>query len=396
MNPRRIAYVCTDPGIGVFGTKGASVHMQEVIRVLRSRGAAVEVFCAKHGGDPPADLRDLIVHVLPQAPKTGVDPASRERALIDADQVTGAVLEQHGPFDLVYQRYSLWNAGTTALAARRGWPSILEVNAPLIEEHDRHRVLVHRDHARQVITDAASRATAVVCVSEPVARWVRGHAPSANAVVVPNGVNTERIRPGTRPAGTHWSGTRFTIGFVGTFKPWHGVEILLEAFGRLRGTRDDLRLLLVGDGPQGPELRARVAALDMADDVVFTGPADPGDIPMWLQTMDAAVAPYPATADTYFSPLKLYEYLAAGLPVIASAVGQIPTALTSEQTGLLIPPGDVAALTSALRRLADEPNLRHRLAHAARTTAVEHHSWQRVVRRSLHAAGLEAGMEAVA
>ncbi|HLR93327.1 MAG TPA: glycosyltransferase family 4 protein [Jiangellaceae bacterium] len=393
MNPRRLAYVCTDPGIGLFGTKGASVHMQEVIRVLRARGAQVEVFCAKRGGDPPADLRDLVVHLLPQASKA-VDPAARERALIDADDATEALLEEHGPFDLVYQRYSLWNAGTTALADRRGWPSILEVNAPLIEEHERHRGLVHRDHAAHVIAGAAGRATAVVCVSDPVATWVRRHAPAANTVVVPNGVNTERIRPGT--PDTHRADIPFTIGFVGTFKPWHGVDVLLESFARLRATRDNVRLLLVGDGPQGPELRARVAALGMTDDVVFTGPADPDDVPTWLQAMDTAVAPYPATADTYFSPLKLYEYLAAGLPVVASAVGQIPTALTSEKTGLLVPPGDIDALTAALHRLADEPNLCRRLARAGRTTAVERHSWDRVMRRSLQAAGLDAEMEAVA
>ncbi|MGO1480628.1 MAG: glycosyltransferase, partial [Brachybacterium sp.] len=101
----RIAYALLDPGIGVFGTKGASVHVQEVIRALRADGHEVTVFCTRTNDDIPADLADLEVrrHRLPKG--TG---AEREQAVAAA---SAAIAEEiaAGGFDLVYERYSLFS-----------------------------------------------------------------------------------------------------------------------------------------------------------------------------------------------------------------------------------------------------------------------------------------------
>lgn len=395
----RIAYVCADPGIPVFGTKGASVHVQEVIRVLLGAGHTVELFCRRSGGSPAGPLARatdegrLLTHRLKRV--TGGDLADRERRLTHADaEMRSALAAAAGRrgFDAVYERYSLFSRAGTAYAAAHGIPSVLEVNAPLPLEQARHRGLVHVAEASTVARDVLAVATAAVCVSEPVAAWARRQSPRAHVVVEPNGVDTDRIRPAPR------SGRRpFTVGFVGTLKPWHGTETLLEAFGRVVPAVPDARLVLVGDGPQAEPLRRLAHERGLADAVTFTGSVAPSEVPGWLGAMDVAAAPYPApemSGETYFSPLKVLEYMAAGLPVVASAVGQLTDLVCHERDGVLVPASDPAALAAALTQLAAQPQRRHRLGRAARQTVEQARTWGQVVRRSFAAAGLSLDADA--
>jgi glycosyltransferase involved in cell wall biosynthesis len=383
----RVAYVCADPGVPVFGTKGASVHVQEVLRQLVRRGAEVVLVCARTDGPPPADLTGVRVVPLPRSRSREL--ARRELDLLAADAGLGPLLARHGPFDLVYERYSLWSRGAMAYARSTGTPGVLEVNAPLPEEQAAHRGLVHRAAALEVLGSVLGQADAVVCVSEPVAAWARRHAPTrARLHVVPNGVDLDRVTPGPEPAGP------FTVGFVGTLKPWHGVDVLVRAASLVT----DVRLLLVGDGPQREAIEELAGRLGTSDRVEVTGAVPPVAVPEHLHRMHAAAAPYP-TADGYFSPLKVFEYLAAGLPVVASRAGQLPALLTDRADALLVPPGDVAALAGAVRLLRDDPALRARLGQAARTTAGGH-SWAAAVSRILATVGVglpaRAGRAAVA
>ncbi|GAA1488750.1 glycosyltransferase family 4 protein [Brachybacterium sacelli] len=372
----RIAYILLDPGIGVFGTKGASVHVQEVIRALRSDGHEVTVHCTRVDEHMPADLSDLEVrrHRLPRG--TG---AEREQAVAAAAADIAAEVATGG-FDLAYERYSLFSDALARLAdpaAGAPVPGILEVNAPLIEEQRRHRHL-HDDVAALGATRAQLHAAQVVsCVSPAVAEWARGQgAPAERLVVTPNGVNTSRITPRAHDlaGGTELAdpSAPVTVGFVGTLKPWHGTELLLHALARTRG---DLRLDICGTGPQQEELAELATELGLADRVLLRGAVAPERVPAVLHGLDLAVAPYPA-AEHYFSPLKVYEYLAAGLPVIASAIGTLPEVLRHGELGVLVEPGDVDALAAALDELAADPARRARLGRAAREAALTEHDWR--------------------
>lgn len=115
-----------------------------------------------------------------------------------------------------------------------------------------------------------------------------------------------------------------------------------------------------------------------------------------LTSMDVAVAPYPALDDFYFSPLKIFEYMAAGRAIVASAIGQIGDLITDGITGLLYPPGDTAALSAALQRLADDPVLRVQLGKAARQAVVQNHTWDGVAGRILKIAELQWSDETIA
>lgn len=371
----RVAYICVDPGIPVFGTKGASVHVQEIVRGFLQRGDDVTLYCTRRGERPPDDLRDVRVveHRVPPG-----DASARERQTAQAAHALAQRALTDG-CDLVYERFSLFSTAA-AVVAGRGVPTIVEVNAPLIDEQRAHRVLADLDGARRAARTAFAAASLVVCVSDPVAAWARASG-AERVAVVPNGVNTRRIRPAPADARGPYARGPYTVGFVGTLKPWHGVETLVDAMGLLRGD-PPCRLLVIGDGPAAPALRAQAARQGV--DVHFAGAVAPDDVPALLATLDVGVAPYPAAAgEHYFSPLKVYEYLAAGLPVVASRIGQIPQIVTHGRTGLLTDPGDAADLARALAALRDDPRRRARMGRVARADAVEHHDWHRVLDRIL-------------
>jgi glycosyltransferase involved in cell wall biosynthesis len=385
----RVAYVCSDPGVPVFGSKGASVHVQAVLRALVRRGAEVHLLTVAGGGATGADLGRVRVHHLPLAPVR--DPAARERSVQRADADAGAVLDAlhaRARFGLVYERYSLWGRAATTWAAANGVPAVLEVNAPLVDEQAEHRVLVDRAGAERVARQTLGSATAVVCVSDPVAAWARDHGADTTRVhTLPNGVDTTRVVPSSDPV-TPADAAAFTVGFVGTLKPWHGVETLLDAFDRLARSDPSYRLLLVGDGPLAETVRSRLHAAGMATCVETTGAVEPRQVPALLRRMDVAVAPYPPMQGFYFSPLKVYEYLAAGLPVVVSRVGDLPAVLDDGDLGVLVEPGDAVALADAVARLRADTLARERLRRWGRLRAVQRHDWSGVVERVLSLAGL--------
>lgn len=380
----RVAYVCTDPGVPVFGRKGASVHVQAVISALIRRGAEVALLATRLGGASPSHLEDVRVHPLPM--ERGRDTAGNEAAAQYADAAVAPVLDAlhaEAPIDLVYERYSLWGRTATTWARRHDVPSLLEVNAPLIDEQATHRMLDDRAGAEAVAGQSFRAASAVVCVSDRVADWVRSRSADPSRVhTIGNGVDTARVRPSGRPP-TPVTGTPFTVGFVGTLKPWHGVETLLEAVGILHAADRSYRLLLVGDGPQADRLREQADRAGLSHAIRLTGSVDPGEVPGLLHRMDVAVAPYPALEGFYFSPLKVTEYLAAGLPTVASGVGQLTEILDQGRAGVLVPPGDPAALAAAISELRADPARRSELASIGRARAVGHYEWSGVVAGAL-------------
>jgi hypothetical protein len=127
----RVAYICADPGVPVFGCKGASIHVQEVVRALVRRGAEVLLFAARFDGEAPADLAHIACRQLP-CPQLSC-AAAREQEAISANVILAEMLSADEPFDLVYERYSLWSYAAMDWSKVRNVPGLLEVNAPLID-----------------------------------------------------------------------------------------------------------------------------------------------------------------------------------------------------------------------------------------------------------------------
>jgi glycosyltransferase involved in cell wall biosynthesis len=172
---------------------------------------------------------------------------------------------------------------------------------------------------------------------------------------------------------------RFVVGWVGSFRKFHALE---QAVGALAGL-DDATLLLVGDGPE----RARIEQLARHCDVAVrgTGTVAHDEIPSYLAAMDVALVLAAPGQTFHYSPLKLAEYLLAGLPVVAPRAGELPSRLHDGVDAVLVDPDDPSALARALRLLRDDPDARARLGRGARAVA-DRWSWDRSVARVLAAA----------
>ena len=185
----RIAYVTVDPGIPVFGTKGASVHIQEVVRELIRRGHDVTVHTTRAGRDIPDDLAGLeVIETRIDAD----DPGARERAQQEVSARIAARIIAGGA-DLVYERYSLFSTALAEVAEATGAAGILEVNAPLIEEQRTHRVLVDEEAAGKALARQVAAATG--CGNAPARR---ASTPSPTASASPASFR------GPRTSATRW------------------------------------------------------------------------------------------------------------------------------------------------------------------------------------------------
>jgi glycosyltransferase involved in cell wall biosynthesis len=231
-----------------------------------------------------------------------------------------------------------------------------------------------------------TRASGVLVVSSALREYALGLGVEPGRIhVIPNAVDPELFAPAPAEPGlrARWGlGDGPILGFVGGLRPWHGVEILPGLLARLAPRHPGVRLVFVGQGPlQGPlecELRAR----GLGPAAVFTGNLPQAQVAGLLRLFDLALAPYPRLAhDFYFSPLKLFEYLASGTAVVASKLGQIAEVLRDGETGLLYPPGDLDGLFEACERLLADPGLRRRLGAAGAAEVHQRYTWERNAER---------------
>lgn len=266
-------------------------------------------------------------------------------------------------------------------------PGILEINAPLIEEQVKYRHLVNQFLAEFSRQKSIEAATLLIAVSEEVSKYLKRLISVQNKIyVIPNGVNTDFFKENLEST---YHSNKFTIGFIGSMKPWHGLPVLLEAFELLRKKVQDVRLLIVGDGPERIELLKILKQKNLLDSTEITGTVSRDRVPYILSSFDIAVAPYPKLENFYFSPLKVYEYMASGLPVVASSIGQLTKLISSGENGILVSPGNPFEFADAFYKLYCDPMMRKNLGKNARKTVVEFHDWDIVAKRILNLSGLQ-------
>ena len=402
----KILYLCFDPSIDLAAETGGAVHVRAMIRAMGELGHEITVLgsCISR---PEWIESQTSARVIP----CGI--ARLNRALGKAIRRTNKALSRplrrypdavrllhNGTFfnkaakivrrlspDFIYERYSLWGIAGFILAKRYRVPLALEVNAPLVYEQQRYREkLAWPRLARWMECRVWQGANPAIVVSEPLRNHLEEAGVASEQIrVLPNAVDAKWFAADSgniRPPQDSQGRDRFVLSFVGSFKPWHGADFLLSVFEEFHKLQPSSRLLLIGDGPLKSELqeKARLAGLEKA--VVFTGIVPHEEIRRYLATVDVALAPYPRLDNFYYSPLKLFEYMAAGRAVVASNDGQISQFIRHRVTGLLYEPGNRAELLNCLCELWKDAALREELGRNARK-ASEAFTWERNATRVL-------------
>jgi glycosyltransferase involved in cell wall biosynthesis len=178
------------------------------------------------------------------------------------------------------------------------------------------------------------------------------------------------------------------LGFVGGLRPWHGIESLPDILARVSAKHPGARLVVVGDGPLRETLLGQLKERGLRDRAILTGALAHEDVPAVIRHFDIALAPYPVLDHAfYFSPLKVFEYMACGVAVVAANSGQIAEVIRDGETGLLHAPGDLDALAGACDRLLASAKLRLSVGQCAAAHIRAHYTWAHNARRVTDLAG---------
>lgn len=275
--------------------------------------------------------------------------------------------------DFLYERYSLFNFTGVVVGKLCRIPIVLEVNSPFALEQRRDQAIRLGRLAAWTERVIANLSTRVVVVSTPLARILKASGVRAEKIdVMSNGVRLDqfvsrpqskelRLALGLRPGEK-------VIGFVGWFRKWHAIELLLDAF-QLSGLREQgVRLMLIGGGQAMQAVQAHVRERQLMEDVIFTGPVPHAAIPGYLDLIDIAVQP---AANEYCCPMKILEYMALAKPIVAPRQENIQEILKDRDEALLFAPGDAQSMAEALRAVAGDPVMASQMGARARAAITE-------------------------
>ncbi len=352
---------------------GQGVHIRALQRAFRELGHEVfevSLVGASHASTGVANAPSRW-SALARMPRFARELAEYAYTSFGRPRIIAAANE-HEP-DFVYERYAFGNAAGVLAARRLGLPIVLEVNSPMVHELERTRGLSFPRTARR-LEDFIWKSVDRVCVvtaalGDMVAERGVEH---SRIFVTHNGVQAEHYdyahdaRAKARAALALPVASGIVLGFVGFYREWHRLDLVLDALATpaLAATR----LVLVGEGPAHAALVARASELGVAERVHFAGPRAHDDVPALLPAFDVALVP---AINPYASPLKLFEYMAAGLPTIAPDQPNLREVLEHDRNALLVPVGDGAGLRAALERLCGDECLRLRLGARARSDVLE-------------------------
>ena len=354
------------------------VHITEMIRAFEALGHTVRSFAPGSATGRPGVLPKLVRRVLPQSL---FECAAAAHNVVERRRARDLIVRFRPAF--VYKRHALNDVSILEAARESGTPSVLEVNALYSSEAlQRFEPLRFRTLARKLERRALMLAEVVVAVSSPMRDLVHDIAPSANAIVIPNGADPSRFSPaidGTLvrrrfdlPAG------QLIAGWSGILRSWHRLDLVLEVLK----LRPSVVLVIIGDGPDRERIERAAAALGVSDRVRFVGRVPADQIAQHLAAIDVGIVADDRTG--YASPMKLVEYMAMGKPVVAPDLPNIRDLVTSGTEGLLFAPGSAESLAACLDRLAS-PEVRTQLGQSGRAQVVSVRNWMANARLVLDA-----------
>lgn len=388
----KILYYSPHPGLSLHSPSGYGTHMREMIHAFEQAGH--EVFPFIMGDEYVRQGSTIKSHqqtrgVVKRAVPAVVWESMKDYTLLRKDKLFARrlsdIILQEQP-DMIYERANYMQLSGVNVAAALGIPHILEVNAPYIEERQAYSssTSIYEQQANAIEKQQLMRTGKVVVVSKALRdHFVEKHHLSAKLfTVVPNAVDPAKmkadpIRVQDIKINYDLVG-RYVIGFVGSLFRWHGVDRLIRACKALRVEKENITLLIVGDGEILPELKALSDSLDLADDVVYTGNVSHAEVPEFIGAMDVAVLP---NSHWYGSPVKIFEYGAMGKPIVAVRNWPVREVMVPNEDGLLV--RNEKDLVTQLRRIMNNPAFGQKIAGSFQQKVLTEHTWARNVERIL-------------
>jgi glycosyltransferase involved in cell wall biosynthesis len=358
---------------------GSVTHISGILGGFRQLGLRVGLVTF---GAPPEQLACVVddVELAPPLPPRGRVTSDIESLLMNSS-IRRAVpaLARRLPPGFLYQRHRAFLVAGVDASRASNIPLVLEWNSSELwvraqgEPFSIERIF--RPLLALTERYVLERAHLTVAVSAPAAQTARelGARPG-RVVVVPNGVDVSEVATHAVPSrGTSGDGAR--IGWIGSFGAWHGAEVLVRALTLLS---PEVTLLMVGDGVGRPTCRALAEDLGVGDRIEWAGVVPHDEALRLLASCDVLASPHvPMTGQEFFgSPTKIFEYMAVGRPIVASALGQISDVLEDGVSARLVTPGDVNDLAHGIREVLESADRGAALGRGAQDAARSRHTWE--------------------
>ena len=379
----RIAFIAADVDLG--GVTGDVSHVKDVTTALARRDCAVTLFVSNIGGWTPPP--GVIVHSI-----------QSHGTLFCAFAIAKALLGDEP--DAIYERRVTPKlAALVSVMLRCSY--FAEVNGSIEEE----KAILGRSGRRRleslrlvIRACLLQRAAKVVTVTEGIRdQLIASYGISEQLLsVVPNGVDLDLFRPISRSEARSRLGLepslRYLI-FVGNLVAWQGLDIVLSALQLIARERNDVRLIIVGDGPDRRELVRAAELRNLSSFVQFVGKVQREEVPDWIAAADIGIASKTARIKSFASPLKLREYLACGIPVVYTDLGGLEPSPARFGAGRVVPPDDAEAMSRAVIDLLSNGKLLEQMGVLARGFAEAELSWDRVATQLMRLVAATCGVE---
>jgi glycosyltransferase involved in cell wall biosynthesis len=344
---------------------GQAVHVREMIGALRQAGHEVRE-CAlvpKTAAGPASPRRAGFWRRL-RLPRTAVEVLE----VLYNRRGRSMLLEAARGFrpHFVYERHALHCRAGLDVARVLGVPLLLEVNSPMVAEMRRLGSLRLPGRAAATEREVLGGADAVLAVTRVLADLLAASGARPERLhVIGNGADPSRYgdaaQQAARAARARWQLPQggVVVGFIGYMRQWHNLELMLDAMAR--PALQALVFVLIGTGPALQSVLARARELGLQDRVRALGDVPPELLPAHVLACDGALIP---AINEYASPLKLFDALAAGVPVLAPDQPNLREYLKHGETALLFEPGDSGDLARQLQRLVHERDFARALGQA--------------------------------
>ena len=293
------------------------------------------------------------------------------------------IIEEEKP-DLIISRLDVYNISSLLLSKQKKVPLVFEVDCPVVYEF---RTFEREYFSNKFLLEyvekmnlAHARANFVIS-NELKKYYIRRGIPPQHLEVITNGADIEKINPfinADQIKKRYHLYDAITIGFIGTFHYWHGLNSLLDVAEEILQSEKNVKFLLVGSsGPLKNQIENIVKKNNLGEHIFLTGKIHNSEVPKYLAAIDIAIAPYPNLPFFYYSPMKIFEYMAAGKAIVASKIGQIAEILQDKKNSLLFTPGNIREMKDKIEMLIKNRDLIYILGNQAREDIIKFHSWDR-------------------